>query len=110
MRNDAIRANNRAGQLVYDYIQWSPFYGGKDDHYIDERQVIELPAIDPDQQFGPMSEQTPTLKPKPIVSQMYSIYQLEQPPQFSSCKYPFKHPGPRLNRYYETLKPYYKLQ
>lgn len=43
--NDADRANNTVGQVVYDYVDVSPFYDNSaSDLYIDEKDAIELPV------------------------------------------------------------------
>lgn len=43
--NDAQRANNKTGTLVYDYVQLSPFYSNSNEEtaYINEREAIDLP-------------------------------------------------------------------
>jgi len=43
--NDADRANNNIGTVVYDSVDTSPFYENiQGDIYIDEKDLIEVPA------------------------------------------------------------------
>lgn len=45
IKNDCERANNNIGTVVYDYVDISPFYENvPGDMYIDEKDLIELPA------------------------------------------------------------------
>ena len=45
MANDAERAITSAGTVVYDYVDMSPHYDNTAlDLYIDEKDLIELPA------------------------------------------------------------------
>lgn len=43
--NDADRANNTVGTVIYDSVDVSPFYDNSpNDLYLDEKELIELPA------------------------------------------------------------------
>lgn len=43
--NDADRANNTVGTVVYDYVDISPNYeNSAQDLYLDEKDAIELPV------------------------------------------------------------------
>ena len=86
------------------------------DMYIDERELIDLPAPhaqdasqinEPYQKryyFNPMN--------LPYSLEQSSSYSARVPPpgEKSSNKNSGENKGPRLNRYYENLKPYYKLK
>lgn len=96
----------------------SPNYDGSPgDQYIDERDLIELPA--PHQQdqnqinepyqkryyFNPMN--------LPYSLEQASSYSARQPApgeKTTGAGKTQEQRGPRLNRYYENLKPYYKLK
>ena len=42
--NDADRANNNVGSVIYDSVDVSPFYENiSGDYYIDENLLIEVP-------------------------------------------------------------------
>jgi|LauGreDrversion4_2_1035121.scaffolds.fasta_scaffold77633_3 hypothetical protein len=98
--------------VVYDCIEPSPYY--EDDPanpFIDERDAIELP---------PLTEQTEGLVNEPyqkryIFNPLNLPYQLERVYCVLSTggtdgKIADKRGVPKLNRYYEKLKPYYKLE
>jgi hypothetical protein len=43
--NDAERANNNIGTVVFDSVDMSPFYDNSpNDLYLDEKLFIELPS------------------------------------------------------------------
>jgi hypothetical protein len=118
--NDAERVNNPTNlQIVYDSIDSSPHYENTpNDMYLDEKQLIELP--NPSSQSDGVNE--------PYQKRYYFNpnnlpYSLEQPHSYSARVTPAGekpsaadkqaaqgNKGPRLNRYYEKLKPYYKLK
>lgn len=93
----------------------SPHYDGTiNDLYIDERELIELPAVN---STGEGTINEPYQK-KYYFNPNNLPYSLEQPHAYSSVTRPvgeksgstLEKKGPRLNRYYENLKPYYKLK
>lgn len=99
-------------QVVYDSVEPSPFYddNGKEDPYIDEKDFIEL-AQPGEQTEGQINE---PYQKRYYFNPTNLPYTLEQPHSYSAknqsdAKGTDKR-GPRLNRYYEKLKPYYKLQ
>lgn len=119
VRNDAERAVASSGQypVVYDCIENSPYYSeSQPDHpYIDEREAIELP---------PVSEQTEGLVNEPYQKKYFfnpynPPYTLEKPISIQSSSGGATGPGesklydkrgvPKINRYFERLKPFYKL-
>jgi hypothetical protein len=99
----------------------SPHYDGtQDDLYIDERELIDLPAINQQNQEGQINE---PYQKRYYFSPQNLPYNLEQPSSYSAPhdigkghkgrggdSGAAKEKGPRLNRYYENLKPYYKLR
>lgn len=119
MRNDAERSTNATSSypVVYDYFEQSPYYEGENKvhgPYIDERDFIELPS--------PYDQSSGSIK-EPYAKQYYFNpnnlpYNLEQAhgfgaqsglPQSKVAQQRQGLAGPRLNRYYEKLKPYYRL-
>ena len=106
-----------ASAVVYDSVDPSPHYENTpNDLYIDERELIELPA--------PNQQDTNQIN-EPYQKRYYFNtsnlpYSLEQPASYSmrapapgeksNNKPNPGERGPRLNRYYEHLKPYYKLK
>ena len=97
--------------VVYDCIEPSPYYEDDPNNpYIDEKDAIELP---------PMSDQTEGLVNEPyqkkyIFNPQNLPYQLERAYSVFTSGNPEtkmydKKGVPKLNRYYEKLKPYYKL-
>lgn len=106
-----------ATAIVYDSIELSPHYENiPGDQYIDERDLIELPAAN-QQDTNQINE---PYQKRYNFNAMNLPYTLEQPSSYSAIPNrekptaggPKNHEqrGPRLNRYYETLKPYYKLK
>jgi hypothetical protein len=95
-------------------VEISPHYDGSiNDLYIDERELIELPAVN---QNGEGTINEPYQK-KYYFNPNNLPYSLEQAHSYSAPVRPTgekvqpgEKRGPRLNRYYETLKPYYKLK
>ena len=105
-----------AASVVFDSVESSPNYDNSpNDLYIDERELIELPA--PHQQDqGQINE---PYQKRYYFNPMNLPYNLEQsasysarvpPPGEKSTSKSAENRGPRLNRYYENLKPYYKLK
>lgn len=101
--------------VVYDSIEASPHYDNTiNDLYIDERELIELPPVN---STGEGTINEPYQK-KYYFNPNNLPYSLEQPHSYSSHVRPVgeknsgtvEKKGPRLNRYYENLKPYYKLK
>jgi hypothetical protein len=98
--------------VVYDCIEASPYYEeDSNNQFIDERDAIELP---------PLTEQTEGLVNEPyqkryIFNPLNLPYQLERAycgpagNNQDASKLADKRGMPKLNRYYEKLKPYYKL-
>lgn len=97
---------------VYDCIEFSPFYDIDDpnDQYYDERDAIEV---------SPPQEQSDGTIYEPY-QKKYNFnpnnlpYQLERAgfsgTQSGDAKIYDKKGIPKINRYYEKLKPYYKLK
>ena len=120
IKNDGDHACASVGQfpVVYDCIEPSQYYEDPNDPYYDERDSIELPAIT-DQTEGLVNE---PYQKKYLFNPYNPPYQLEKPiciQQTGSTAGPAngqqenklydKRGVPRINRYYEKLKPYYKL-
>lgn len=92
----------------------SSFYDNTgSDLYIDEKELIELPA--PHQQGeGQINE---PYQKRYYFNPMNLPYSLEQSFNYSARHLPpgekasvTEKKGPRLNRYYENMKPFYKLK
>ena len=122
IKNDSERANSSLQSVVYDCIEMSPHYDvDPAQPFIDEKDLIDLP---------PITDQTEGLVNEPY-QKRYMFNPLNLPYQLERA---FSGPcsnnssgqentksfagggssgargnGPRLNRYYETLKPYYKI-
>ena len=98
-------------KIVYDCIEPSPFYAFDVEPYVDEKHSVELPPPD-EQNNGLINE---PYQKKYYYNPTQLPYTLEKP-QFSSLPSEKTDPKrgllgtPRLNRYFEVLKPYYKLQ
>ena len=109
--------------VVYDSIEPSPYYGGTaNDMYLDEKELIELPS--PHQNAN--SQIKEPYQKRYYFNPMNLPYNLEQSSQYSCKQMPVsenkvsfgvgktevtgQNRGPRLNRYYASLKPYYKLK
>ena len=111
IRNDSDRANGHHGyQTVFDSVDTSPFYDNSE-QYIDERDLIELPPPTQNSE-GQINE---PYQKRYYFNPMNLPYNLEQSHVYSSRQAApgeknsvTERKGPRLNRYYETLKPYYK--
>lgn len=104
---------------MYDSIEPSPFYSNQPgDVYIDEKDLIELQS--PHASAGNQIKEP--YQKRYYFNPMNLPYNLEQASSYSNTKNPFEkstfsttknqgpHKGPRLNRYYTQLKPYYKLK
>lgn len=115
-RNDAERAQNAGPnmtlQVVYDSIEPSPYYDGENSKYgpyIDERDFIELPNPS-DSSNGQINE---PYQKKYYFNPQNLPYTLEQSTQYSQAPQNGgqgrRNAVPRLNRYYEKLKPYYHI-
>jgi hypothetical protein len=99
--------------VIYDCIEPSPYYEDDTNNpFIDERDAIELP---------PLTEQTEGLVNEPyqkryIFNPLNLPYQLERVYCAISANgadaksVADKRGMPKLNRYYEKLKPFYKLE
>lgn len=120
IRNDAdrcINAGSTTFPVVYDYIEQSPYYEGEGKAhgpYIDERDLIELPSPY-DQSNGSINEPyqkryyfNPNNLPYNL-EQSHSYGAVQQMPQSKVAQQRQGLSGPRLNRYYEKLKPYYRV-
>ena len=103
-----------SSQIIYDSVEMSPNYDNTpNDLYIDERELIELPQ--PGQ--GEQNQINEPYQKRYVFNAMNLPYNLEQPSSYST-RQPMpgeknksnESRGPRLNRYYENLKPYYKLK
>ena len=113
---DQERASATQGYypVVYDCIEPSPYYADEEAAvrpYLDEREAIELP---------PISDQTDGLVNEPyqkryVFNPLSLPYQLERAfvqstgSTLETSKTYEKRGAPKLNRYYEKLKPYYKI-
>lgn len=88
----------------------SPYYDIEDpnDLYIDEKDAIEVPPIDANE---PVSD----FQKKYYMGASNLPYQLERPQglQYNGGEVQggkFDRKAPKLNRYYEKLRPYYKIK
>jgi len=112
-KNDAERAAAPMGQypVIYDCIEPSPFYADSpSEPFIEEKDAIELP---------PVSDQTEGLVNEPYQKKYFfnpynPPYLLEkpycaQPSGQADAKLYDKRGVPRINRYYEKLKQFYRL-
>ena len=116
IRNDLERANASQGlyPVVYDCIEPSPYYAEDESlhPYIDEKDAIELPPIT-DQTEGLVNE---PYQKRYIFNPLSLPYQLERacfPGSSSTLEgkgYEKRSGAPKLNRYYDKLKPFYHLE
>jgi hypothetical protein len=110
--NDADRANNNVGTVIYDSVDISPNYDNSTgDLYLDEKDTIEVP-VPTQQNDGSINE---PYQKRYFFSPLNLPYSLEQPHSYSSRLGPpapgvQDKKGPRLNRYYDKLPTYYKLK
>ena len=99
--------------VVYDYVDQSPYYSdenAKFGPFLDEKEMIELQHPQ-DQGNGVINE---PYQKKYYFNPQHLPYPLEQNNLYSHYgsqtqkRSTIAH-GPRLNRYYENLKPYYRI-
>lgn len=114
--NDSERANSNIGTTVFDSVDPSPHYDASaGDYYIDERELIELTFKPADGQINEPYQKRYNFSPLNLP------YSFEQPHSYSARQGPaaphnsnsnsvMERKGPRINRYYENLPPYYKLK
>ena len=124
IKNDADRSENASNslqlQVVYDYIEQSPYYegeGAKQGPFIEEKDLIELPNPS-EQGNGAINE---PYQKRYYFNPQNLPYSLEQSHLYGQSSSGANErqsiiqqkrsgiSGPRLNRYYEKLKPYYRI-
>jgi hypothetical protein len=114
IRNDGERACLPFGHfpVVYDSIEPSPFYDQDPEPYIDETDAIEIAPL-PEQQEGIINE---PYQKKYQFNPNNLPYQLERTNGGyqgmggeSLGKSLIDKKTPKINKYYEKLKPFYKI-
>lgn len=113
IRNDTERANGPTTfPTVFDSVDASPFYEAGE-CYIDEKELIELPppTQNSEGQINEPYQKRYYFNPNnlPYSLEQAHSYSMRTPAPGEKNSVAEKR-GPRLNRYYETLKPFYKVK